>query len=126
MNTMTPSARIRNLVAMAIFSALGWSFAAVCTAADSTEAPSVIVKYADLNVSTPQGAAALYGRIRWAAETVCRPLDGRDLASQSRKAACIDHAIATAVTQVNQPALFTVYNAKNKTPLPATLVSQSH
>lgn len=125
MNTIT-SPRFRGLIATAIFSALASSFAPVGAAADSTDAPTTIVKYGDLNVSTSQGMTALYERIRAAAETVCRPLDGRDLSSKMRKDGCINKAIADAVTKVDQPELFAAYNAKNATPLPANLLSQSH
>src|SRR5271170_4093158 len=111
MNTMTPSPRLRGLIATAIFSALASSFTAVCAAADGTDAPSVIVKYGDLNVSSPQGAAALYGRIRVAAEAVCPHLDHGDLLSKTHMNVCVNKAIAGAVTKVDQPALFAVYNA---------------
>jgi UrcA family protein len=124
MNTIT-STRFRGLIATAIVSALASSFTAVCAAADSTDAPTAIVKYGDLNVSTSQGAASLYWRIRMAAETVCRPLDGGDLASKMRNGACVSKAIADAVTKVDQPELFDVYNAKNTTRMPANLLSQS-
>lgn len=118
--------KLRGLIATTVFSVLASSFSAVGAAADSTDAPTAIVKYEDLNVSTVPGASALYERIRAAAHTVCRDFDQRDLASQALKAACINKAIAKAVTEVNQPALFLVYNANHRTPLPMTLLSQRH
>ena len=126
MNDKTPHPRLRGLVATAVFSALASSLSAAGAAADSTEVPTTIVKYWDLNVSTAQGAAALYRRLRSAAQTVCRSSDQRDLNSQALQADCINHAIARAVIEVNQPALFTVYNSHNRTPLPMTLLSQRH
>jgi UrcA family protein len=72
MNTTTSSINFSRMIAIASFSALASSIAAVCTAADSTDAPlamvangvrNVSVNYADLNVSSPQGADALYTRI---------------------------------------------------------------
>lgn len=125
MNTMTLFPRVRSLIATAVFGVLASGFSAVGAAADGTDPPTAIVKYADLNVSSVAGATALYGRIRAAAQTVCRSFDQRDLASQALKADCINHAIARAVTEVNEPALFTVYNGNHRTPLPMTLVSQS-
>jgi len=125
MNTLTPSPRLRGLIATAIFSALTSSFTVVCAAADSTDAPSVVVKYGDLKVSSPQGAAALYGRIRVAAQAVCPHLDHTDLLSKMQLNVCVNKAIADAVTNVDQPALVAVYNAKNRTRLPANLLSQS-
>jgi len=85
----------------------------------------MIVKYGDLNLSTPQAATVLYGRIRVAAERVCRAFDGRDLAFKMYEGACVKKAIEDAVTKVHQPALFAIYNAKHGTLLPSTLVSQS-
>ena len=70
MNTIT-STSLRTLVAGAIFSAFTFSFATVSRADDGTAPPQVIVKFADLDVSTSQGAAALYGRIYSAAVDVC-------------------------------------------------------
>jgi UrcA family protein len=59
MNTITPSSRLRGLIAMAIVSTFASSFAAVCAAADRIETVSAVVKYGDLNISNPEGAAAL-------------------------------------------------------------------
>ena len=64
MNTTTSTA-LRTLLAGAVLSALALSFATVSRADDDTAPPQVIVKYADLDVSTAPGAAALYRR-RWA------------------------------------------------------------
>ena len=112
MTTMTTSLSFRGALATAIFSALAFSVATVCTAAQ-TDPPQTIVKYADLNVSNPQGAAALYARIQRAARQVCLPLDGGDLRSKARMGACVHKAIADAVTKVDRAELFAVYNSKN-------------
>lgn len=125
MNTMIHFPRLHGLIATAVFGAFASGFCAVGAAADGTDPPTAIVKYADLKVSSVPGATALYGRIRSAAQTVCRSFDQRNLAMQALKTDCINHAIARAVTEVNEPALFTVYNAKHRTPSPMTLVSQS-
>jgi UrcA family protein len=123
---MKTSTRFRGLMATAIVSALASSFTAVCAAADSSGVLSETVKYGDLNISTSQGATALYGRIRSAAETVCRSFEGRDLVAKAGKYACVNKAISDAVSKIGQPELFTVYNAKNRTPLSANLLSQNH
>ena len=116
MNTTTTPTNLRRVIATAIFSALASGGAADCTAAGGTDAPqAAIVKYGDLNIASPQGAAALYTRIRAAAEQVCRSFDRRALASKELKDTCIHKAIADAVTKVDQPALFAVYSAKNRT-----------
>jgi UrcA family protein len=126
MNTISKSPNLHRMIASVAFGGLMLSFSAICPAADGAGLPQATVKYGDLNVSSPQGAAALYARIRVAADGVCRSLDGRGFASilYSR---CVHKAIADAVTNVDQPALNTVYNMKNSTPKPIMLVSaQNH
>jgi UrcA family protein len=126
MNTITPFTRIRRLIATAIVGTLASSFAVVCAAADDIETVSVVVKFGDLNVSNPQGAATLYGRIAAAAHNVCGSYDSNDVfhqGSRSRVNACVRKAIADAVTKVGQPELFAVYNTKNRQPLPITVAA---
>ena len=126
MTTMTTSTDVthpRALIATAIIGVLISGFAAICSAADSTDAPQAIVKYADLDVSTSQGAAVLYNRIRFASEGVCAPLDGSGLGSKSRLKTCVQRAIAGAVAKVNRPALFAVYAAKHEVGQPAKFLT---
>jgi UrcA family protein len=52
-----------SLATAAIVGALALG-SAVANAEDSRGARSITVKFADLKVSTPEGAAALYGRLR--------------------------------------------------------------
>jgi UrcA family protein len=78
----------------------------IATAAASGEAaPSVTVRYHDLNLNNPEGIAALYGRIRGAAGDVCRPLESRELARTSLWNACFNHAVADAVKAVHNRTL---------------------
>ena len=126
MNNITPFTRIRRLIATAIVGAVASSFAVVCAAADDIETVSVVVKFGDLNVSNPQGAATLYGRIATAAHNVCGSAASSDVfhhGSQARVDACVRKAIADAVTRVGQPELFAVYNTKNRQPLPITVAA---
>ena len=125
MNTLTPSTRLRGLIATAIVYAFASSFAAVCAAADRGDTVSAIVKYGDLNISNPEGAAALYRRIVAAAHDVCGPydVDTRGFVAGARMDACAKKAIADAVTKVGQPELFAVYNAKNRRPLPMAVAT---
>jgi len=123
MNTMTHTIKLQRMTATVLFSALALSFAAMCPAGDTTGANQSTVKYADLNVSSPSGAAALYARINGAANGVCRTLDGRDLSSKTHFNRCVHNAIADAVTKIDQPALYSIYNAKNSTQKPIMLAS---
>jgi UrcA family protein len=125
-STKSNSIRLRGLIAAAVLGALASSFSAVCAAADAdaTDLRSSVVTYRDLNVSKTQGAAVLYGRIRTAAQSVCSvPVDA-DFSAKLHETPCIRKAIAEAVSAINQPELFAVYNANNRTPLPVVLVAK--
>jgi UrcA family protein len=119
MRTMTTSTCLRGLITSAIFGALAAGFTGVSTAGDTT-VRSITVKYGDLNLSNPQGAATLYSRIVRAAHEVCElPDDSLSFRADAR--ACLHKAIADAVTKVGHPELIAVYNANNREPLPATV-----
>jgi UrcA family protein len=111
MNSNITSLSFRATLAAAVLGAT--SLATVCTAAEPVDALQMTVKYADLNVSNPAGAAALYARIEQAARQVCAPLDARDPGSKARLGACVHKAIEEAVAKVGQPALFDAYNVHN-------------
>jgi UrcA family protein len=84
------------------------TLALTCQAAFAGPAPdalSVKVRFADLDLTHRQGVAVLYDRITYAAKTVCRPFEGRDLKSAATTQHCIRAAISTAVATVNWPAL---------------------
>jgi UrcA family protein len=123
MNNLTTSTRLRRILATAAFGALISGLACVASAAAVAGAPQSMVKYADLNLSSPQGAAALYSRIQKAAHRVCQPDDNHYLALMPRTDACIRKAIADAVKAVGQPLLFAVYAAKNGTSQPIILAA---
>ncbi len=122
MNTNTASTHLRGLITAAILGALAAGFAGVSTAGDGSEVRSQTVNYSDLDLSSPQGASELYGRITRAAHDVCEwdeaSLDMRDAAG-----ACVNKAIADAVTRVGQPELIAVYNARHRQPLPVALAA---
>jgi UrcA family protein len=121
MNTMTTSTQLRGLIATAILGALAGCFAGVSAAADS-DARSMTVKYGDLDLSNPQGAATLYRRIVQAARAVCDPADYSPW-YLSAEHSCVNKAVADAVTKVGEPRLIAVYNAKNNQPLPFTVAT---
>jgi UrcA family protein len=108
MNTTT-STPIRTLVAGAILSALALNFATVSRADDGTAPPQVIVKFGDLNISTSQGAAALYRRIHSAAIEVCSRMYNEEQAYRWHKNTCLQKVIADAVIKVNRPELSAVF-----------------
>ena len=120
---MNTSTQVSRILAATIFAALTSGIATVSFASDGTDPLQVKVQYGDLNVSSASGAGTLYNRIRAAAEDVCRPFKNRDLASQKALAACVHKAMSNAVNEVNEPALFTIYNGKTGTSKPIMLAS---
>jgi UrcA family protein len=70
------------------------------------------VHFADLDLSRVEGAASLYQRLRFAAETVCADVGSKDLARTTRVNSCISGAIATAVAQIDRPVLSAYYRSK--------------
>ena len=114
---------LRGLVAAGFLGTLAVGLAPVSSAAEASD-PTIVVKYADLNVSSQEGATLLYRRIRAAALQVCDGYrDARDLTSKARQDACVQKAISGAVVNVNRTALFAVYTAKNGNALPVLLAS---
>jgi len=75
-------------------------------------APSIVVHFADLDLSRSEGARVLYQRLQGAAETVCAPLDDRNLARHMRFKECVQSAVSTAVAKVDQPTSAAYYEAK--------------
>jgi len=72
----------------------------------------VTVNYRDLNLSTLDGATALYRRITRAARLACGQPD-RSLFEQRHWKSCVQGAIAGAVATVNNPLLRTVHSREN-------------
>ena len=117
MKTVSTSARVSAGITATIFGALALCGSNV-SAADGTM-PEAVVTYSDLDLSNPQNARELYSRITAAANKVCLsyPVDGRSLAVHAWLRDCTHHAVADAVIRIDQPALFAIYNSKNRPPL---------
>jgi UrcA family protein len=124
MNTMTTARRARIVTATALFGAFVFSsFATLPAAADALSLPTATVKFGDLDVLHPQGAAVLYARIQAAAMNVCSSFDGLGHGAALHRDGCVNKAIVGAVTQVDSPALSAVYNAHEGKELPTRLTS---
>ena len=80
-----------------------------------TLADSITVRFADLNVHSAEGARALYGRIRSAAQTVCGPRfslwDGGHVTAWKQ---CYRLTIDDAVARINQPLLTNLHQNLGK------------
>jgi UrcA family protein len=70
------------------------------------------VKFQDLNVDTPQGVQALYGRIHTAAKRVCSQTDP---VLQAAEGSCAKTAESNAIEKLNLPQLTAYYQVKTKT-----------
>jgi UrcA family protein len=67
--------------------------------------PSYIVQFYDLDLSKIEGAATLYARLRYAARMACESVQTQQPLHVEKYRACVDKAIADAVTRVNRPLL---------------------
>jgi UrcA family protein len=93
--------------------ALGTCLIANTAAAKDPTLNQVTVSYADLDLSKPAGAQALYKRIRAAASKVCTPRVTISPIYRGRSfVKCYDEVMASAVAQVNRPVLTALYKEK--------------
>lgn len=124
MGSLTALKKPPRLVTTAIFAALAMSCAGL-SVADAGDVPQAVVKFGDLNLARPQGAAALYGRIVVAAYEVCKSfdIDIHGLEFPAEQIACVHRAVARAVSNVGRPELFAIYNARNRHPLPIAVAA---
>jgi UrcA family protein len=93
-------------------------------AGELPDAPrSLTVQFADLDLSKPEGAAHLFGRMRGAAKKVCAPLGGTSLREKYQYADCIELALSNAIARVDRPML-TKYAASDRSSKKATAPMQ--
>jgi len=124
MNTMTIASGFRIMTAATLVCAAASGFAVLPAVADGFDAPQITVKFGDLNISSPQGAAVLYGRIKSAANSVCTKFDGSGVEAYQQRSSFINNEMWDAVTRVNAPALSALYGAKTGKDVPMRLVSR--
>ena len=87
------------------------AFAANTAQAPAGGAPSVVVKFGDLDLSHPEEAAMLYSRLRHAARTVCPASSTlRDLNRLEIARACYNDALARAVHSVDRDSFARTYD----------------
>ena len=123
MNTLTTINRFRAVIASAAIGIFAAGFAVLPAVADSSDAPQATVKYEDLNIAIPEGAAVLYARIRHAAQKACSQVD-RGVDIYGERQVCINKATLDAVTKVNAPALYALFASRHGIPQPAVLASR--
>jgi UrcA family protein len=101
--------KIRNaLLAIAILSP---GLAAQVSAARVDQARSIIVKYGDLDLSSPDGASVLYKRLMHAAREVCKRPDGA-FGDPAVYLHCYHDALARGVRDLNNLQITALYKAQ--------------
>ncbi len=112
MNTLNHAHRsptwLAALAALSCAVAAGHAFAGY----EFDQVRSEKVSFADLNLSTLEGATALYRRIEYAAHKVCYPDGSQVLGLNFEWKKCYQSAIADAIAKVNSPMLTAVHNSK--------------
>lgn len=108
------------LLALVACSLCAVAVSAATTAQSEYDVPTRVVKFADLDISSNEGAAVLYGRISRAARDVCEPADARTLELPIPRHHCADQALERAVTHVSSPALARYYHEKTGRTISAT------
>ena len=93
-------------------------------AAPNDDTPAKAVSYSDLNLKKNADVARLFGRIKLAATSVCRPLEGRDAQRAARFQHCINDSMAKAVAQVDSPLLTERFAAAGPEAILSPLVSR--
>jgi UrcA family protein len=118
---ITKSTHRSSFNAVAMAAVLGLFGAAQALAVDGPDGQrSVTVSFRDLNLSTIEGATALYLRIRRAANHVCYGPEGWEEAFRS----CRQAAIGDAVAKVNSPLLTAVSGGKKKEPTATAMLNK--
>jgi UrcA family protein len=106
------------IAALAAATITAVTFASLSTpahaASQSDIAPSVVVHYEDLNLSTDAGTKALYLRIAAAARQVCPDTYSRELARVAMGKKCQDAAIGKAVNDVHSPQLAAIHAVRTQ------------
>lgn len=86
--------------------ALFFAACATLVVGTASAAPtSQVVRFNDLDVTSTEGATALYARLKRAAQSVCADRNAKDLTRKLQHEACVEQALAEAVRKTNVKAL---------------------
>lgn len=136
MNALITSRKSAPLIAATMVLALGYG--ALCSTARAgnltrvtivADVPQVSVSFADVNLSSTEGAATLYQRIAAAASEACDASYQYDESrfARIRTLKCAQHAVRNAMKKIGVPLLVAVYNAHSNKPLPGrTILARNH
>jgi len=109
MNLLTKRSALTGLFVLAGFASAG-AFAQEPT---DTSAPSITVRYADLNLTEPVAVEVLYRRVQMAAQEVCNHGQSRELARQVAADKCVHNAMNNAIQKLDVPELNALYRVKS-------------
>lgn len=98
MNTSRSSLKLASILASGILSVI--AAAAAVAATPASDVPSLTVRFADLDLGTSAGTAALYRRLEYAARIVCNVYEDRTIERQFPWRRCVSDALNRAVAQV--------------------------
>jgi len=80
------------------------------------ELRSTVVHYTDLDLSRPEDASRLYGRIKRAARTVCDNYPSSDLKRLKEYEKCMGQAVTEAVEKVQSEEVSSIRRAHDQPP----------
>ena len=104
---------MRSKIHMLLVSLLAICGSSVAIADPQVNVKTETVRYGDVRLISAVGAAVLYSRLHSAAERACGgPLDTVPLQQRQRFKACVDDAVAKAVSDVNNPMLTWYHESK--------------
>jgi UrcA family protein len=107
---------MRTPIALSLLAVCGLGAASLAASAATpipeSDAPSITVRYGDLDLSTDKGTRVLYRRLSGAANLVCPRVDNRDLTQATLAAQCRSDAIAKAVKKVNNAHLAEIASSR--------------
>ena len=111
---------IKSAAALTLAAALSWPVAPAHAdrlngAVTVTNAPTMTVSFAELDITKPRGLQVLYSRIEHAAKVVCGVDPAPRELSRTREArSCYKTAVDDAVRQINRPTLTALHRAKTR------------
>jgi len=80
----------------------------------------VVLQYRSIDLATPGALEQIYLRMSRAAEQVCEPYGGRELARQRVFQRCLDATLGAAVAAVQDPRLSALHDSRSP---PATIAA---
>jgi UrcA family protein len=106
---------MKPIIAMALLAATVSANLASATTVDD-EARQTVVRYSDLDLSRPEDARRLYGRIQGAARAVCENFRSDDLQRAQIYKQCLNKAVTDAVAKLQSAQVTAIASANIQHP----------